>query len=161
MSTLEEIRALRKEGRHEDAHKQLLELAKQYPHDPVIQYETACVHDYLGFEADAVPYYQSAIQNGLSGEDLRSAYLGLGSTFRALGRYTESKGVFLDGLKNFPEANEIKVFLAMTLYNLGEHHEAVSSLLKVVTETTSDTEIKSYERAILFYADDLNKAWES
>jgi hypothetical protein len=48
----------------------------------------------------------------------------------------------------------------MTLYNLGENHEAVSSLLKIVVETTSAEEIKNYERAIRFYADDLNKKWD-
>jgi len=53
----------------------------------------------------------------------------------------------------------MKVFLAMTLYNLGEYHEAVSSLVKLIAETTADENILNYERAILFYADDLNQKW--
>ena len=111
-------------------------------------------------EREAIPYYHAAIENDLPGADLRQAYLGLGSTYRTLGQYDESKKILLEGISHFPDANEMKIFLAMTLYNLGENHEAVSSLLKVIVETTSEEEIKNYERAIRFYADDLNKKWD-
>ena len=84
----------------------------------------------------------------------------MGSTYRTLGQYAESKKILQEGLSRFPDANEIKVFFAMTLYNLGENHEAVSSLLQVITDTTSDEKIESYERAIRFYAEDLNKKWD-
>lgn len=53
----------------------------------------------------------------------------------------------------------MKVFLAMTLFNLAEYHEAVASLLGVIADTTADPETKSYERAIRLYAEDLNRRW--
>ena len=160
ISTLIEADKLRAKNRHEEARKLLVQLASEFPINPVVQYKTACVHDFLGLERDAIPYYHTAIENDLPGTDLRAAYLGLGSTYRTLGRYAESKKILLEGLSHFPDAKEMKIFLAMTLYNLGENHEAVSSLLKIVVETASDKEIKNYERAIRFYADDLNKKWD-
>jgi tetratricopeptide (TPR) repeat protein len=160
ISTLKESDKLRAKDLHEEARELLALLAEEYPINPVVQYKTACVYDFLGRERDAIPYYHAAIENDLPETYLREAYLGLGSTYRTLGQYAESKKILLEGLSRFPDANEMKIFLAMTLYNLGENHEAVSSLLKAIIETTSDEKIKNYERAILFYANDLNKIWD-
>ena len=160
ISTLKDADKLRAKDRHEEACQLLVQLAAEFPTNPVVQYKTACVYDFLGREREAIPYYHAAIENDLPETDLRGAYLGLGSTYRTLGQYAESKKILLEGLSRFPNANEMKVFFAMTLYNLGENHEAVSSLLKLVTETSSDEKIRDYERAILFYADDLNKKWD-
>ena len=157
--TLIEVDKLRAKDRHEEARKLLVQLASEFPTNPVVQYKTACVYDFLGLEREAIPYYQAAIENDLPEADLRGAYLGLGSTYRTLGKYAEAKKILLEGASRFPDANQIKIFLAMTLYNLGENHEAVSSLLKVIVDTTSDEGIKNYERVIRFYADDLNKKW--
>jgi len=160
MSTLESIHRLRAAGDHEAARAQLVQLAAQLPHDPAVHYEAACAHDFLGLEREAVPFYLAAISNGLGGEQLRGAYLGLGSTYRALAEYEASKQTLLEGLSHFPDAAELRVFLAMTLYNLGDYHEAVGSLLRVIADTTSDPNTKGYQRAIRLYADDLNQRWE-
>jgi len=160
VTTLIDADKLRAKDRHEEARQLLVKLAVEFPTNPVVQYKTACIHDFLGLEQDAIPYYHAAIENDLPGDDLRGAYLGLGSTYRTLGKYEESKKTLLEGLSRFPDAKEMKIFLAMTLYNLGENHEAVSSLLKIIVATAPDAEIKNYERAIRFYADDLNKKWD-
>jgi tetratricopeptide (TPR) repeat protein len=158
MIDLTSVHELRQAGRHEEA-CELVRLVAQYPHDPIIQYETACVHDFLGRESEAIPFYLAAIGNGLSGEQLRGAYLGLGSTYRALGQYAESKLTLDEGLARFPNAAELRVFLAMTLSNLGQGREAVSLLLRVVAEGVSDPGVRKYERAIQFYAGDLDRVW--
>lgn len=160
MSTLKDAEKLRAKGQDEEARAILVELAAEYPDNPIVQYRTACVYDFLGMERDAVPYYVAAIENELPDDnDLRGAYLGLGSTYRIIGHYEDAKRILSEGLKTFPEANEIKVFLAMTLYNLGEHQESVSSLLKILLDTSKAADIKSYERAIRFYADNLDKTY--
>lgn len=160
MIQLTSIHELRKNGQHEEAKEQLIKLTSQFPSDSTLQYETACVHDFLGLEREAIPFYVAAIQNGLSGDDLRGAYLGLGSTYRTLGLYVESKQTFLEGLTHFPEATEIKVFLAMTQYNLAEYHQAITSLLTVIADTTTDSTTKGYSRAILQYAENLDCIWK-
>ncbi len=160
MVNLTSIHKLRKNGQHEEAKARLIKLASQFPNNSTVQYETACVHDFLGLEREAIPFYLSAIQNDLSGDDLRGAYLGLGSTYRTLGMYKESKQVFKEGLQYFPEATEIKVFLAMTQYNLDEHHESMTSLLNIIADTTTDLVTKEYARAIYQYAENLDRVWE-
>ena len=156
MIDLDKIKKMREEGRDNDALNYVRELADKFPKDAYIQCQSAFLHDSLNREAEAVKFYENAISLGLSTEDERDAYLGLGSTYRALGQFQKSKETFLKGLELFPEANQFQVFLAMTLYNLGEHHEAMKRLLLVLANTSNDSNVTQYGRAIRSYAEDLD-----
>lgn len=153
--TLSEIQALRQRGQHEEACNAAAQLAAALPDDGLVQYEAACLHDSLGREAEAVNYYVQAIHTGLPDTELRGAYLGLGSTYRTLGRYQEALAVFDQGLFAFPDAREMIVFKAMTEHNLGHSKAAVEALLRVIVETSNDPHIQAYARAIEVYAQDV------
>ncbi len=155
--SLDQIRKLRAEGRDEEAKEQLADLAKANPKNAQVLFEAASVHDFLDFEEQAVTYYIAAIEAGLAGDDLKNAYLGLGSTYRILGKYEESLRAFKEGLRRFPDAEEIYVFIAMTEYNLGHYHDAMSVLLRIIADTSSHPGIQTYERAIRLYATDLDR----
>ena len=148
---------LRARGEVEQARELLLELSAEYPSDAEVAYQTAWAHDKLGLETEAVPFYERALAgDGLSGVDRRGAFLGLGSTYRVLGRYEEAVRVLDRGVAEFPDDAGLQTFLAMALYNTGRSRESVSLLLKLLA-TTSDAEtIRLYRRAISFYADDLD-----
>ena len=150
---------LRKEGRAEEARAILHELAAERPDDPQVQYQCAWVHDSLGREREAVPFYERAIAGGLSGRDLEGAFVGLGSTYRSLGEYGRAVETLREGVARFPENCAMEVFLAMALYNLGEHREATESLLRTLSETSADGGISAYKEAILFYAGRLDETW--
>lgn len=157
---LEQAINLRNEGKKKESNELLLKLVKQSPADGSIHYQCAWSYDALGEELKAVPYYEKAIELGLSRADLKGALLGLGSTYRTLGEYEKSKDVFLKGIELFPNNKAIQVFYSMTLYNLKEHQSAMEILLKCLVETTKDDEVLNYQRAILFYADKLNDVWK-
>jgi tetratricopeptide (TPR) repeat protein len=157
--TLEEALRLRKQGELEQARALLLQLAQAHPQDAQIQYECGGIHDALGYEANAVPYYRKAMALGLPPEDLRGAYTCLGSTLRTLGRYEEALEVLQEGKERFAQAREIDPFLAMALYNAGRPHEAMRLLLNTLLDTTGDASIRAYERALRFYAQDIEKTW--
>jgi tetratricopeptide (TPR) repeat protein len=150
---------LRKEGRAEETRAILLELAAERPDDPQVQYQCAWVHDSLGREREAVPFYERAIAGGLSGRDLEGAFVGLGSTYRSLGEYRRAVETLREGVARFPENRAMEVFLAMALYNVGEHREATESLLRTLSETSADRGISAYKEAILFYAGRLDETW--
>jgi tetratricopeptide (TPR) repeat protein len=157
---LAEAVALREAGEPERARERLLALAAEFPEDPLIAYQTAWVHDTLGLEAGAVPFYERALAgDGLADEERRGALLGLGSTYRTLGRYAKAVGTLRQGVTEFPEDVALRTFLAMALYNTGEHHEAMRLLLKALTATTGDPEVRAYRQAIELYADDLDRIW--
>jgi tetratricopeptide (TPR) repeat protein len=157
--TLERARQLRQLGQHEEARQWLLTLLSATPEDPILNYEAACVHDFLGLEREAVPFYERALANGLSGEPLQGALLGLGSTYRALGEYQQATATLRRGQELFPEHREFSTFLALAYYNIGEYNDAVRTLLINLIETTQDPNLVRYERALRFYADHLDETW--
>ncbi|WP_249777650.1 tetratricopeptide repeat protein [Paenalkalicoccus suaedae] len=160
MSTIEDALNLRSEGNLNKSNELLRKLTKANPHDASLQYQCAWSFDVLGEERAAVPYYERAIKlGGLSLDELRGAYVGLGSTYRTLGEYTESERVLQEGLKTFPDAADIAVFYAMTLYNLGRNQAAMELLLKLLATTSNEESVQAYAKAITFYADKLDQTW--
>lgn len=137
----------------------LLERLALDPEDASLNYEVACAHDREGLEHEAVPFYVRAIASGLAGDQLRGAYLGLGSTYRAIGDYEAALRTFDQGLEVFGEAEELIVFRAMALHNLGRSDEAMTHVLQMLASHSDSPWIERYRRAILFYADRLGETW--
>ncbi|MFP7253798.1 tetratricopeptide repeat protein [Terribacillus goriensis] len=159
MNELTEAISLREAGKLTEANERLIELASAYPDDAEIQYQCAWSFDVLGEEANAVPYYERAIEIGLSSENEEGAYLGLGSTYRTLGHYKKAEQILKEAMKLFPKNNAFPVFYAMVKYNQKDHGEAMRILLQLLAETTSDCDILEYRKAIAFYADKLDIVW--
>jgi len=153
------LRRLADEGRHEVARLLAVQLAAAAPHDAQLQHEAACLHDRMGLEAEALPYYCAALAAGLPAPEDRRARLGLGSTYRVLGRAHEALEVLDGACARYPQAPELQVFRAMALQNLGRGKEAVEVLLRVVAETSGDEQVRQYRRAIALYADDVERTW--
>jgi tetratricopeptide (TPR) repeat protein len=163
MSTLHQKLAsaitLRESENHEEARQILLELHKEFPEDPQVNYQCAWIHDLLGLEREAIPFYEKAIQTGLTSNDLKSALLGMGSTYRCLGEYQKSIETFQHALTVFPDSYEFKVFLGMAYYNIGEYSRAMELLLNSLVDTSRDDGILRYQHAIRFYSDKLDQIW--
>lgn len=155
----EKAMEFRTSGNNEEARLLLLKACEEKPDCGKILYETACVHDVLGLENEAVPYYEAALTCFLNESDRRGALLGLGSTYRCLGQYEFAKRTLEHGMKEFPDAKEFGVFYAMVLFNLNQHHEAMETVLKMLVETTNDNDILSFKKAILFYSNKLDVTW--
>ena len=150
---------LRESGQDEDARALLLDLAQRYPDNGSIQYQTASIHDSLGYEREAVPFYERALELELTNLERSGAMLGLGSTWRTLGEYERASTILREASELFPEMRCFDVFLAMSLYNLERHQEAMERLLLVITDTSDDDSIRVYERAIRYYAGRLDETW--
>ncbi|MEU5159834.1 tetratricopeptide repeat protein [Streptomyces sp. NPDC020875] len=145
----------------------LVELAGRLPDDAEVAYHTAWAHDVLEREAEAVPYYERALAlggapgpggsgsgSGLGEADRAEAYLGLGSTYRVLGRYAEAERTLRAGVAAFPGHGGLRAFLGLALYNTGRHRESVRLLLELLARTSDDPSVRGYERALAFYAAD-------
>ena len=159
-SQIEEAIVLREAGKYEASIERWKALIKQEPGNGFLHYQCAWSHDAMGSEREAVPYYEEAIRLGLDDDHFQGAYLGLGSTYRTLGNYEESKRVLEAGVGQFPDNQALKVFYSMVLYNVKEHNRAMELLLTCIVETSEDFNIASYKKAILFYSDRLDKVWK-
>jgi len=141
--------------KHEEARELLLGLHAEFPDDPQVSYgsKLSCtwLYDLLGREREAIPSYEKAVQGGLSGEDLKSTLLGMGSTYRCIGDYQKSIDTLQHARTLFPNARQFNVFLAIAYYNIGEPSKAMELLLESLVATTKDEGILRDQRAIRFY----------
>jgi tetratricopeptide (TPR) repeat protein len=156
---LESAVRLREIGDFQEAESLLTRILAESLDDAEANHQMAWLYDVQGREREAVPFYVRAIAGDLSDEERRGALLGLGSTYRALGEYPEAVGVLRQGVAEFPADRAMQTFLALALYNVGEHRQAVDLLLKHLVETTSDPGIRSYEKSLRFYTGRLDEVW--
>lgn len=159
-SELESVVGLRESGDLEEAGSLLSRVLVESPDDAEANYQMAWLCDLQGREREAIPHYARALTGNLPNDEKSSALLGLGSSHRALGEYSQAAGVLRRGVREFPEDRAMRTFLALALYNAGENREAVELLLKNLVETTSDPNIKAYKEALTFYADRLDEVWD-
>lgn len=157
---IEQAIIFRNNGMKKESNELLLQLVEKYPNNASIHYQCGWSFDVLGEETEAIPFYEKAIELGLPNNELEGAFIGLGSTYRALGEYEKSKQVFMRGIALFPNNKAIQVFYAITLYNLSEHSNATELLLDVLLETTDDKQILAYEKALKFYSNHLDEVWK-
>lgn len=157
---LEDAIRARELRQFDEAERLFTTLLAAHPNDALTNFHYAWLCDAQGNERRAVGFYEKAVDLGLPPEDLRGALLGLGSTYRALGEYQKAAARLQRGLVHFPDALEFAVFYAMVLYNLGQHQEATSRLLRLIADQVPAESIARYQRAIHFYAQDLDKIWE-
>jgi tetratricopeptide (TPR) repeat protein len=136
----------------EEARTVLLELHAAHPDHAEITYQTGVVHDNLGLGAEAIPFYTQALAQGLSGPDLERCLLGLGSTYRALGKHRQAEKTLRRGVREFPNNRALQIFLAMALYNTQQYKEAMELVLTNLLETTSDEKLQYFKRGLLYYA---------
>ncbi|BEM83624.1 hypothetical protein SME41J_29480 [Serratia marcescens] len=156
MPTSLSLSQLKTQGRYQEATALALRQLATEPEAAMLHFQLACLYDVQGLEQQAIPCYLAALARDLPPAQRREAWLGLGSTYRALGEYPASLRAFDDGLTEFPQANELMLFRAMALYNLGENKRAVADLLLLLADTSSDPDIRGYQCAIRHYAADLN-----
>lgn len=124
------------------------------PDVAVAHYLAAWARDAQGAEADALVHYEKAFALGLGGENLRGALLGAGSTYRNLGQFGRSEDMLRRGIQDYGDSSEFSAFLALTLYSAGRFREAISILLQLVADATTDVNIQRSNRALRYYAAD-------
>ncbi|MFD1738426.1 tetratricopeptide repeat protein [Bacillus salitolerans] len=74
MDKFEEAQKLKELGELTQSMELFKELVCEAPDNASYQYHCACAHDRLGFEREAVPYYEAALQLGLHTEENRGLF---------------------------------------------------------------------------------------
>lgn len=149
---------LRKRGEHRQS-RQALRLLLDEPGVRAQAFlNIAWSYDNEGKEREAEQAYRAALEAGLGGEDKFEAQFGLASTLRCLGEYLPAKALFEEILINWPQANEVRPFYALCLYNLGEHGQAMAILLDEIAQHPS-SRVEPYKEVLRFYARHPDKQW--
>jgi tetratricopeptide (TPR) repeat protein len=153
-------RELRKQDELETSQALLLDLLAEYPEDPLVLFEVGGSYDVLGDEPEAIEYYEEAIEEGLSGDDLHECLICLGNCRRVIGEFAKAVKTLETAVAKFPDNKSGHAFLALAHYNNGQQETAVRTLMELLLETTQDENIKSYADVLEFYKDNLDTVWE-
>lgn len=156
-AAIEEARELRHADDLEASQARLLELMEEYPNHPLVLFEVGGSYDVMDEVEMAIPYYRRAIDAGLEGRDLQECLVCLGSTLRMVGDHDEAVTALERAVEEFPDNNSGRVFLALAHYSNGNADVAVSTLLALLLETTSDADILAYADALDYYKDNLDE----
>ncbi|MGB3713833.1 MAG: tetratricopeptide repeat protein [Candidatus Promineifilaceae bacterium] len=159
-STLARAKELRQADELDDSLELLEELLSEYPEDPHVLFEVGGAYDVLGLEAEAIPHYKNAVEEGLEGGDLQECLICLGSCHRAIGEFQESVDVLEALADKFPDNRAGLPFLALAYYSNQNYKEAVSLLLDIVIDTSSDEDILAYVDPLDYYRDHLDEVWD-
>ncbi len=118
--------------------------------DPDAVYEWASAHDFLGRESDAIPLYQKALADGLSGDKRPQAIIQLASSLRNVGDARAAIDLLEDCGPDTVTGSAAQAFLALALHDVGRHEAALQVALRALAQT-----LPLYGRAVTAYADDL------
>lgn len=152
---LDAIVGARAHGQARTILPRLKSLDERHPNVAEINFQLAWTCEVLDRAADALPYYEKAVELGLPPNELSGALLGLGSTLRTLGQLDRSADVLRSGQTQFPANREFDVFLALTLHHQGRHAEAMRLTLETLCDTAEDPGLTAYQRAIRHAASKL------
>ncbi len=145
---LDAIVGARAHGQFNQLLPRLQDLDARHPHVAEIAYQIAWTCDTLGRHEQALPAYEKAVALGLPPNELSNAFIGLGSTLRALGQHDRSAEVLRAAKLQFPDNREFDAFLALTLHAQGKHGEALALALETLVDTTEDPGLTAYGRAL-------------
>lgn len=159
-ATLAQAKELRQTDKLEESLELLEELLLEYPNDPHILFEVGGAYDVLGLEVEAIPQYKKAVEEGLEDEDLQECLICLGTCHRAIGEFQEAVDVLVAFTERFPGNAAGLPFLAIAYYGNQQYEEAVSLLLDVLLDTTSDEDILAYADTLDYYKDNLEEVWD-
>ncbi len=139
----------------DDFIQQIETLVQELPPQSAIGlFERACAQDSTGHPEVAVPLYQAALEQGLTGIRRRRATIQMASSIRNLGDSQKAADLLTAELD--AESDEldaaVNAFLALALTDLGREREALTLSLSALS-----TYLPRYNRSLKYYAEDLSK----
>lgn len=118
-------------------------------------FQQALELDSRGDENEAIDLYEKAISLGLSKKNRQAALICLGSSYRIVGRVSDSINLLQRAGEEFPNNLGAQVFLAMSYYSNRQFQESTRLLLGVIATKPKKSDLKYFQRAIKFYSDNL------
>jgi hypothetical protein len=153
--TLDEVRALREAGRHEEHLAAAKAHVAAHPSAVVAQIEAAYGHDRNNLERDAIRHYDEAYRLGVPAELKRRFLVGYGSTLRNVGRTDDAVAILGQAVADDPDYPAYAAFLALALLSAGHPKAGMAAMLGCMLETARPGAFDGYERALGEYHAEL------
>lgn len=153
--TVDEVRALREAGKHEEHLVAAKQLVAERPSDPLAQIEAAYGHDRNNLEREAIRHYDEAYRLGVPDAMKRRFLVGYGSTLRNVGRIDDAVAILGQAVADDPGYHAYGAFLALALLSAGHPKAALAAMLGVTLEVAKPGSFDGYERALGEYHKEL------
>ncbi len=153
--TLDEVRALREAGRHEEHLAAAKAQVAAHPSDVRAQIEAAYGHDRNNLERDAIRHYDEAYRLGVPAELQRRFLVGYGSTLRNVGRIDDAVAILGQAIADDPGYPAYVAFLALALLSSGHTKAGMAALLGCMLDVAKPGVFDGYERALGEYHREL------
>jgi len=118
--------------------------------DAAALFELGGIHDALGLETEAIPFYRAALEAGLEGERATRVFIQLASTLRNVGASAEAVSMLESAPSSGDDESARQAFLALALYDEGRYGDALRTALLALIPT-----LDGYKRALREYAEEL------
>lgn len=143
--------ALRINKKYDHSRMRLFSLLNTSTDKGPIYLHIAWSYDNQGNEAQALNYYQQALEETLGVEDEFEAIFGLACTARCLDRQAEAKGYFELLLQRYPARSEVVPFYALCAMELQETDLASRLLMELVISHPPTEAIVAYQSTLADY----------
>ena len=153
--TVDDIRALRESGRHDEHVAAARAYVIDHPDDVLAQIEAAYGNDRAGDERTAIVHYEAAHRLGVPAALRRRFFVGFGSTLRNVGRAEDAVTVLAQAVEDEPHYPAFAAFLALALADAGHPRAALATMLGAALDAARDGAFDGYERALGEYHREL------
>jgi tetratricopeptide (TPR) repeat protein len=153
--SLDKLRVLKAEGRHDEVLALAKQLVLEHPLDPHVQFEAAGAYDRIGRERDAIVHYDEVYRLGVPADIRRRFTVGYGSTLRNVGRIDDAIAILGEAVLKEPDYPAFHAFLALALLSAGEPRAAVAAMLGCALDAARPGAFDGYERALGEYHQEL------
>ena len=153
--TIDEIRALRLAGCHEEHASAARAYVADHPDDVHAQIEAAYGNDRVGDERTAIIHYEAAYRLGVPADLRRRFLVGFGSTLRNVRRADDAITVLAKAIEDDPNYPAYAAFLALALADAGHAKAALATMLGCALDASRPGAFDGYERALGEYHQEL------
>lgn len=153
--TIDDVRALRAQGRHDEHAAAARAFVAEHPGDVLAQVEAAYGNDRAGDERQAILHYEEAYRLGVPEPIRRNFLVGFGSTLRNVGRAEDAVNVLAAAVEADPHYPAFAAFLALALADAGHPKAALATMLGCALDAARANAFDGYERALAEYHREL------
>lgn len=154
---MEKILSLKLEGRYEEAIELIRDKLSLETQNGELYHHLAQCHDALGYEEEAIRYYNDALRLGVHDQIKKDTLICLASSYNVIEQYDQALDVIAQAEEEFPGYPPIPLFKSLILFSLNREGEALQSVMQEWLRDTDNLAIQKYKRALLYYSDQLTR----
>ncbi|MEK5070985.1 tetratricopeptide repeat protein [Sporosarcina sp. FSL K6-1508] len=119
--------------------------------DSRIYFECAWNYSIQAHAQQAIDNYKQAIEQGLSKELLKKAYMDLACNYFELHQYKQAERILDKGICEYGDSEAFRAMSTIAHYKLGNPKQAIVDLMQLLLDPKPSKEIAKYRKELMHY----------